>query len=75
MRVGTLDEPARCPPDVHVFTGSKQPWGTLTETAPVSEEYYDEKGVWSTENLKRWEVFSAASREEKAQEEGEPVRG
>lgn len=28
-----------------IFTGSKQPWVTLTGDVPVAEEYYDEKGV------------------------------
>ena len=26
VRVGTLDEPDRLPPDIHIFTASKQPW-------------------------------------------------
>ncbi len=26
VRVGTLDEPDRLPPDIHIFTMSKQPW-------------------------------------------------
>src|SRR6202011_778336 len=26
VRVGTLDEPARFAPDIHIFTSSKQPW-------------------------------------------------
>jgi len=25
VRVGTLDDPDRCPPDIHIFTSSKQP--------------------------------------------------
>ena len=29
IRVGTLDDPDLCPPDVHIFTGSKQPWVEL----------------------------------------------
>jgi hypothetical protein len=29
VRVGTLDDPDRCPPDIHIFTSSKQPWVTL----------------------------------------------
>ena len=29
IRVGTLDEPDRLPPDVHIFTASKQPWVVL----------------------------------------------
>jgi hypothetical protein len=26
VRVGTLDEPDHLPPDIHIFTASKQPW-------------------------------------------------
>src|SRR6185369_581730 len=26
VRVGTLDEPDRLPPDIHIYTASKQPW-------------------------------------------------
>ena len=29
IRVGTMDNPAECPPDVQIFTSSKQPWVTL----------------------------------------------
>lgn len=29
VRVGTLDEPDRLPPDIHIFTSSKQPWVVL----------------------------------------------
>src|SRR5262245_64973191 len=29
VRVGTLDEPDRLPPDIHIYTSSKQPWVTL----------------------------------------------
>ncbi|RPI62061.1 MAG: hypothetical protein EHM50_04635, partial [Lysobacterales bacterium] len=26
VRVGTLDDPDLLPPDIHIFTGSRQPW-------------------------------------------------
>ena len=29
VRVGTLDDPDRFPPDIHIFTQSKQPWVLL----------------------------------------------
>src|SRR5260221_10330975 len=29
IRVGTLDEPNQFPPDVHIYTQSKQPWIVL----------------------------------------------
>src|ERR1043165_9021048 len=40
VRVGTLDEPDRLPPDVHIFTASKQPWGILSAGTPAVAEYY-----------------------------------
>jgi len=30
VRVGTLDDPGGMPPDVHIYTSSKQPWVTLS---------------------------------------------
>ena len=35
VRVGTLDEPDRLPPDVHIFTASKQPWVQLPAGTPA----------------------------------------
>jgi len=29
VRVGTLDNPDHLPPDIHIFTSSKQPWVIL----------------------------------------------
>ena len=40
VRVGTLDEPDRLPPDIHIFTMSKQPWVVLPDGTPAVEEYY-----------------------------------
>ncbi|HEX7250708.1 MAG TPA: GFA family protein, partial [Burkholderiales bacterium] len=37
VRVGTLDEPDRLPPDVHIFTASKQPWVVIPEGMPAYE--------------------------------------
>lgn len=31
VRVGTLDEPDRLPPDVHIFPASKQPWVAIPD--------------------------------------------
>ena len=41
VRVGTLDDPDRCPPDIHIFTSSKQPWVTLPPGAKAVPEFYD----------------------------------
>jgi hypothetical protein len=57
VRVGTLDEPGRFPPDVHIFTVSKQPWVVIPEDHASVPEYYDRKAVWSAEALARREAL------------------
>jgi hypothetical protein len=53
VRVGTLDEPDRCPPDVMIFTDSKQPWVVLPAGVPAFAEYYDATKVWPAASLER----------------------
>jgi hypothetical protein len=53
VRVGTLDEPDRLPPEVHIFTRSKQPWVVLPAGSRVFTEYYEREEVWSAESLER----------------------
>ena len=53
VRVGTLDEPARCPPDVHIFTSTKQPWVVLPPGTPAVDEYYSAAELWPKESLER----------------------
>jgi len=53
VRVGTLDEPDRLPPDIHIFTASKQPWVVLPPDTPSVEEFYDRNEVWPEESLAR----------------------
>jgi hypothetical protein len=53
VRVGTLDEPDRLPPDVHVFTVSKQPWVVLPSGTPAVTEYYKATELWPKESLER----------------------
>jgi len=60
VRAGTLDDPSRTPPDVHIYTSSKQPWVTLSPDALVVEEYYITEEVWSKESLERRAVLYAA---------------
>jgi hypothetical protein len=57
VRVGTLDEPDRMPPDVHIFTSSKQPWVVLPPGVPAVAEYYDSKALWPKESLERRDVL------------------
>ena len=53
VRVGTLDEPDRLPPDIHIFTMSKQPWVALPAGTPAVPEVYDLQKTWPTESLER----------------------
>lgn len=53
VRVGTLDEPDRVRPDVHIFTASKQPWLMLPGDVPAFEAYYDRNAVWPEVSLAR----------------------
>ena len=53
VRVGTLDDPDRLPPDIHIFTASKQPWVVLPDSALVFEGYYDREICWPAESLAR----------------------
>ena len=53
VRVGTLDGPDQLPPDIHIFTASKQPWLQLPADVPSVSEYYDRKSHWPAESLAR----------------------
>jgi len=53
VRVGTLDEPDWLPPDIHIFTSSKQPWVVLPPGMPAVAEYYDRNQYWSAASLER----------------------
>ena len=60
IRVGTLDDPDRLPPDIHIFTVSKQPWVVLPSGTPAVPEYYDSRKLWPAESLERRQaVFPA----------------
>ena len=53
VRVGTLDDPDRLPPDIHIFTSSKQPWVVLPPGVPSVPEYYDRRQYWPQASLGR----------------------
>ena len=53
IRVGTLDQPDALPPDIHIFTASKQPWVLLPPEVPAVPGYYDRRNHWPTESLQR----------------------
>src|SRR5690606_34797038 len=59
VRVGTLDDPDAFPPDVHIFTASKQPWVVLPEGKPAVAVYYDRKQLWPEASLARYRALSS----------------
>lgn len=66
VRIGTLDAPDHLPPDIHIFTSSKQPWVTLPEGVPAVPAYYDRKLHWPKESLARREALLAKLGAQKA---------
>ena len=60
VRVGTLDNPDLLPPDVHIFTASKQPWVVIPPGVPAVPEYYEREKLWPPESLaRRQEILPA----------------
>jgi hypothetical protein len=59
VRVGTLDEPDRLPPDIHIFTSSKQPWVLLPPKTPALPEFYRRKEYWPADSLARRDALLA----------------
>ena len=59
VRVGTLDDPDRLPPDIHIFTSSKQPWVAIPPGMPAVAEYYDRATYWPAESLERRKAMLA----------------
>ncbi len=53
VRVGTLDDPDRCPPEIHIYTMSKQPWVVIPPGVPVMPEFYKSSELWPQESLGR----------------------
>lgn len=53
VRVGTLEQPDRLPPDIHIFTASKQPWVMLSPATPAVAAYYDRADYWPEASLER----------------------
>jgi hypothetical protein len=53
VRVGTLDDPDRLPPDIHIYTASKQPWVVIPPGVPAVAEYYRARDHWPAASLAR----------------------
>ncbi len=57
IRVGALDNPDLLPPDIHIYTSTKQPWVRLGDGAPAVAEYYSKKEYWPEASLRRWRAL------------------
>lgn len=60
IRVGTLDSPDACPPDVHIFAASKQPWMALPDGAESYPVFYSGKDVlriYGEDGAARWKAL------------------
>jgi hypothetical protein len=62
VRVGTLDEPDRLPPDIHIYTESKQPWVVLPPGTPAVPQYYRASEYWPPGSLARRAAVAATRR-------------
>ncbi|MDX1341723.1 MAG: GFA family protein [Reinekea sp.] len=56
VRVGTLRQPALCPPDVHIFTSTKLPWVSLTDGKPVMDAFYRFSELWPVASIERYKA-------------------
>jgi hypothetical protein len=63
IRVGTLDEPDRLPPDIHIYVRSKQPWVVLPPGTPAVPEFYKAPEFWPKASLERRAALLASVRQ------------
>ena len=61
VRVGTMDEPDALPPDVHIFTASKQPWVVIPPGHKAVPEYYKTSEMWPKASIERRQHLATAS--------------
>jgi hypothetical protein len=57
VRVGSLDQPDHLPPDIHIFTASKQPWVVLPPDTPAVAQYYRRDDYWPAESRQRYQTL------------------
>ncbi len=62
VRAGTLVEPGRFPPDIHIFTSTKLPWVVLPPDTPAVPEYYELQDYWPQASLDRRAAILAKRR-------------
>lgn len=60
VRVGTLADPDACPPDVQIFTATKQPWVILPPETPAFADFYPDPGaIWTPAARARWQALKS----------------
>ena len=59
VRVGTLDDPASVPPDIHIYTSTKLPWVVLPQGVPAVPEFYKPADYWPADSLARFQAARA----------------
>lgn len=60
VKVGTLDDPDRVPPNIHIYTASKQPWLVLPQDVLAFSDYYVREDIWPQKSLDRRAAAIAA---------------
>ena len=53
VRVGTLDDPGRVAPDIHIYTSTRLPWVRLGDDIPAVEAYYRARDHWPADSIDR----------------------
>jgi uncharacterized protein YndB with AHSA1/START domain len=59
VRVGTLDDARALPPDIHIFTTTKQPWVLLPPDVPAVPEYFVAREYWPPDTRARRRALTA----------------
>ena len=54
VRAGSLDNPRTLPPDIHIYTFTRQSWLTLPDGVPATPEFYDPVQVWPADIMARY---------------------
>jgi hypothetical protein len=62
VRVGSLDTPQSAPPDIHIYTESKQPWVVIPPDQPSVSAYYRASDYWPGASLERLRRLKSTSR-------------
>ncbi len=61
VRVGTLEQRALVPPDIHIFTSTKLPWVSLPADVPAVPEFYERRRYWPQESFARLTALRSRS--------------